>query len=103
MDAFPNEFLWGAACSAFQCEGAWDADGKGPGIWDDFCHDRAARHILDGTTGDEACDFYHHFREDVALMKRFGLRAYRFSVSWPRVIPDGAGEVNEAGCDSTTR
>lgn len=97
MKAFPKDFLWGVACASYQCEGAWDADGKGRSIWDDFCHDPDGQHIKNGDTGDVACDSYHRFREDVALMKAHGVRAYRFSVSWPRVIPDGDGAVNEAG------
>ena len=97
MERFPKNFIWGTACAAYQCEGGWDADGKGPSIWDEYCHDAAAGHIKNGDTGDVACDSYHRFREDVALMKEHGIRAYRFSVSWPRVIPDGDGAVNEAG------
>ena len=97
MKQFPENFLWGVACASFQCEGAWDADGKGPNIWDDFCHELGGGHIKNGDTGDVACDSYHHFREDVALMRAHGVQAYRFSVSWARVIPDGDGAVNEAG------
>lgn len=97
MSKYPKDFLWGVACASYQCEGGWDADGKGPNIWDDFCHDRAGRHILDGSSGDTACDSYHRFQEDVALMRAHNVRAYRFSVSWARVIPDGVGRVNEAG------
>ncbi len=96
MLSFPKDFLWGVACASYQCEGGWDEDGKGRSIWDDFCHDLSG-HIRNDETGDTACDSYHRFREDVALMKEFGVRAYRFSVSWPRVIPDGDGDVNEAG------
>ena len=96
MKQFPEKFLWGVACASYQCEGAWDEDGKGPSVWDDFCHDPAG-HIRYGDTGDIACDVYHRFREDIALMKKLGIKAYRFSVSWPRVIPDGDGAVNEAG------
>lgn len=96
MHSFPEKFLWGVACASYQCEGAWDEDGKGRSIWDDFCHDGEG-HIKNGDSGDIACDSYHRFREDVALMKAHGVKAYRFSVSWPRVIPDGEGEVNEAG------
>lgn len=95
--SFPKGFLWGAACAAFQCEGAWDADGKGPSIWDTFCHDIGKEHVRNDDTGDVACDFYHRYGEDIALMKQAGLQAYRFSVSWPRVLPKGTGEVNEAG------
>ena len=97
MKQFPETFLWGAACAAYQCEGAWNEDGKGRSIWDDFCHDRSAGHIRNDDTGDVACDSYHRFREDTALMAAHGIKAYRFSISWPRVIPDGDGEVNEAG------
>lgn len=97
MSQFPKGFLWGTACASYQCEGAWNEDGKGPSIWDDFCHDPNAHHIFNGDTGDVACDSYHRFREDIALMKQVGIQAYRFSISWPRVIPDGDGPVNEAG------
>ena len=97
MKQFPKDFLWGVACASYQCEGAWDEDGKGLSIWDEFCHDPGAENIKNRDTGDVACDSYHRFREDIALMKEHGIRAYRFSVSWPRVIPDGDGAVNEAG------
>ncbi len=95
--SFPKGFVWGAACAAYQCEGAWDADGKGPSIWDDFCHEDGKSHVSNNDTGDVACDFYHRYEEDIALMKQIGLKVYRFSVSWPRVMPNGTGEVNEAG------
>ena len=95
MVQFPKNFLWGVACASYQCEGAWDADGKGPSIWDDFTHEPG--HIKHGDTGDVACDSYHRFEEDIALMKAHGVPAYRFSISWPRVIPDGDGAVNELG------
>lgn len=92
---FPQNFIWGVACASYQCEGAWDEDGKGPSIWDDFTH--APGHIKNGDTGDRACDSYHRWKEDVALMKQHNIQAYRFSVSWPRIIPDGDGAVNEQG------
>ncbi len=94
---FPNGFLWGAATAAFQIEGAATADGKGPSIWDVFCATpgKTAR----GETGNVACDHYGRWREDVGLMCRLNLRAYRFSVSWPRVLPQGRGAVNQAGLD----
>ena len=94
---FPQDFLWGAATSAYQIEGGWNADGKGPSIWDHFCH--TPGHIANGETGDVACDHYHRFREDVALMRELGLQAYRFSINWPRVLPEGTGTVNQAGLD----
>lgn len=97
MSKFPKNFLWGAACASYQCEGAWNEDGKAPNIWDDFCHDPAANNIKNRDTGDIACDSYHRYREDVALMKQLNIKAYRFSISWARVIPDGDGEVNEQG------
>lgn len=97
MSAFPKDFIWGVACASYQCEGAWDEDGKGPNIWDDFCHELGGGHVKNGDTGDVACDCYHRVKEDVALMKAHNIRAYRFSVSWARIIPDGDGEVNERG------
>ncbi|MCZ7546107.1 MAG: GH1 family beta-glucosidase [Anaerolineae bacterium] len=94
---FPDGFLWGAATASYQIEGAWEADGKGESIWDRFSHTPGK--VQDGDTGDVACDHYHRYAEDVALMRGLGLKAYRFSISWPRVIPDGKGAVNEAGLD----
>jgi len=99
--AFPEGFVWGAATAAYQIEGAWDEEGKGPSIWDEFSH--TAGKIKNGDTGDVACDHYHRYREDVALMKSLGLNAYRFSISWPRVLPEGRGTVNEAGLDFYSR
>lgn len=95
MSLFPKGFLWGVAGAAYQCEGAWDADGKGRSIWDDFCH--AAGNVKNGDTGDAACDSYHRVAEDVALLARLNVQAYRFSVNWPRILPKGTGEVLEAG------
>lgn len=94
---FRENFAWGAATAAYQVEGAWATDGKGPSVWDMFC--RRPNAIWSGHTGDVACDHYHRYREDVALMKSVGLQAYRFSISWPRVLPDGEGRVNEPGLD----
>jgi beta-glucosidase len=94
---FPDGFLWGAATAAYQIEGAWDEDGKGPSIWDTFSH--TPGRVANGDTGDVACDHYHRMPDDVALMRELGLGAYRFSVSWPRVLPDGTGPVNELGLD----
>ena len=90
--AFPKGFLWGAASAAPQVEGAYNEDGKGLSIWDAL----SGGHVAHGDTPFVSCDHYHHFREDVALMKKIGLKAYRFSVSWPRVIPR-EGEINEKG------
>jgi beta-glucosidase len=87
--------IYGAATAAYQIEGAWNENGKGPSIWDAFV--REPGRIANGETGDIACDHYHRWREDVALMAELGLHAYRFSISWPRVLPDGDGRVNEAG------
>ncbi len=95
MSAFPQHFLWGAATAAYQVEGGHDADGKGPSIWDVFAHQPGA--TFQGTNGDVAVDHYHRFREDVALMAEQGLQSYRFSLSWPRLFPQGRGEINEAG------
>ena len=97
MSRFPEDFRWGVACASYQCEGAWDEDGKGPNIWDDFSHALNTNNVKNGDTGDVACDVYHRFREDVALMKAHNVKVYRFSISWARVIPDGDGEVNEKG------
>ncbi len=98
---FPHNFLWGAATSAYQIEGAWNEDGKGESIWDRFSHTPGT--IEDGSTGDVACDHYHRWPEDIALMKEMGLKAYRFSVSWPRILPAGRGKVNQAGLDFYSR
>ena len=92
---FPEKFIWGASTAAYQIEGAWNADGKGPSIWDEFSHTPGK--VMNNDNGDIACDHYHRFREDVALMKQLGLKGYRFSISWPRVLPNGTGKINEAG------
>jgi beta-glucosidase len=95
MSAFPADFLWGVATSAYQVEGSPRADGRGESIWDRFC--RTPGNVLGGATGDVACEHYLRYAEDVELMARLGLRAYRFSISWPRVFPDGSGPVNQRG------
>lgn len=92
---FPDGFLWGAATSSFQIEGAWDEDGKGPSKWDAFS--TIPGKTRSGDTAQVACDHYHRYKEDVALMKQLGLTAYRMSISWPRVMPTGEGQVNESG------
>jgi beta-glucosidase len=93
----PSGFTWGAATAAYQIEGAARADGRGESIWDRFSH--TPGRVQGGDTGDDACDHYHRFRDDVALMAELGLNAYRFSVAWPRIVPAGTGEVNPAGLD----
>ena len=94
---FPDDFLWGAATAAYQIEGAVAEDGRGVSIWDRFC--ATPGKVRNADSGAIACDFYHRYREDVALMRELGLTAFRFSVSWPRVLPDGRGKVNAAGLD----
>ena len=93
--SFRKDFIWGAATASYQIEGAAFEDGKGPSVWDRFSHEPGK--VLEGHTGDVACDHYHRFREDVQLMKAMGVKAYRFSLSWPRLLPQGTGEVNEQG------
>ena len=97
MTEFPTDFFWGAATSAYQIEGAAAQGGRGPSIWDVFC--RRPDVIYGGHHGDEACDHYHRFREDVAMFRALGLQAYRFSISWSRVLPDGVGARNHSGLD----
>ncbi len=96
-DPFPVGFAWGAATAAYQVEGAVHEDGRGESIWDRFSH--TSGRVRNGDSGDVACDHYHRYRDDVALMAELGLDAYRFSVAWPRVVPDGTGTVNQAGLD----
>ena len=95
MKSFPKDFTWGVATSAYQIEGAAFEDGKGASIWDAFC--TIPGKINNGENGLTACDHYHLYKEDVAMMKRMGIKNYRFSISWPRVMPTGTGSVNEAG------
>jgi beta-glucosidase len=94
---FPADFLWGTATAAYQIEGGVAEDGRGPSIWDTFSHTPGK--IERDENGDVASDHYHRWREDVALMARLGLRAYRFSIAWPRILPQGHGMVNQAGLD----
>jgi beta-glucosidase len=98
---FPDGFLWGTATSSYQIEGARDADGKGESIWDRFSH--APGNIKNNDTGDVANDHYHRWPEDVEIMKDLGLKSYRFSISWPRILPAGRGQVNQAGLDFYSR
>lgn len=92
---FPKDFIWGVATSSYQIEGAVNEDGKGASIWDEFAHTPGK--IMDGSNGDVACDHYHRFREDVRLMAQLGVKNYRFSICWPRILPEGTGKVNERG------
>jgi len=94
---FPSNFLWGAATASYQIEGAWNEDGKGESIWDRFSHTPGK--VTNGDTGDVACDHYHRYLDDIAIMRQLGLKAYRFSVSWPRVVPAGRGIINPRGLD----
>ncbi|HEY5903407.1 MAG TPA: GH1 family beta-glucosidase [Anaerolineales bacterium] len=98
---FPQDFLWGTATASYQIEGAWNEDGRGESIWDRFSHTPGK--VENGDTGDVACDHYHRWREDLALMKDLGLHAYRFSTAWPRILPEGTGRVNQAGLDFYSR
>lgn len=96
-DDFGTDFTWGVAHASYQVEGAWDADGKSPSIWDTFTE--RPRKIRGGTNAKVSCDFYHRYEEDTALVRDLGFGAQRFSISWPRVLPDGTGRVNQAGLD----
>jgi beta-glucosidase len=94
---FGPDFIWGTSTAAYQVEGAVAEDGRGLSIWDVFC--RKPGNILNGDTGDTACDHYHRYREDIGLMKQLGQQAYRFSVAWPRIFPNGRGKINQPGID----
>ncbi|SDR29316.1 GH1 family beta-glucosidase [Thermostaphylospora chromogena] len=96
-DAFPPGFVWGTATAAYQIEGAAAEDGRGPSIWDAFCAIPGA--VADGSSGEHACDHYHRWAEDLDLLVDLGVGAYRFSVAWPRVLPEGRGRVNRKGID----
>jgi len=94
---FPKDFVWGVAAASYQVEGAWNEDGKGPSVWDMFCRTPGA--VWQGQSGDVACDHYHRYPEDIALIKALRAHAYRLSISWPRVLPAGTGEFSVAGLD----
>lgn len=98
---FPDNFLWGTATASYQIEGGMKDDGKGESIWDSFSHTPGK--IKNGDTGDVACDHYHLWQNDISLMKSLGYKSYRFSLSWPRIIPNGGGNVNQAGLDFYNR
>jgi beta-glucosidase len=95
--SFPREFIWGAATAAYQIEGATTADGRGESIWDRFC--KTPGNVANGDTGEHACEHYLRWREDLEVMSSLGLQGYRFSISWPRIQPDGRGPVNQKGID----
>jgi beta-glucosidase len=97
MLRFPDGFLWGAATSAYQIEGGVAEGGRGVSIWDTFCQSEGK--VFQGHTGDVACDHYHRYAEDIELMRSLGLHAYRFSIAWPRVLPEGKGKINQQGLD----
>jgi beta-glucosidase len=99
--AFPAGFTWGAATAAYQIEGATDADGRGPSVWDTFS--RTPGKVRGGDTGEVACDSYRRYPQDADLLRSLGLTAYRFSVSWPRIFPSGGGQLNQAGLDHYKR
>ncbi len=102
MTAFPADFLWGASTSAYQIEGSPLADGAGPSNWHQFCHEGGkGAHLAPG--GDVACDHYHRWPEDIALMRGLGIKAYRFSISWSRILPEGRGRLNPRGLDFYSR
>ena len=98
MDAFPQGFVWGVATSAFQIEGAHDVDGRGPSIWDTYA--RQPGFIEDGSNANVACDHYHRYEHDLDLMAGLGVGAYRLSLAWSRILPDGDGAVNEEGIEA---
>ena len=95
--SFPHDFIWGAATASYQIEGAAHDDGRGESVWDRFC--ATPGKVRNGDSGEIACDFYHRYRDDAALMRELGLGAFRFSIAWPRILPTGRGSVNEAGLD----
>ncbi|MCL4515625.1 MAG: GH1 family beta-glucosidase [Firmicutes bacterium] len=97
MMQFPGDFVWGVATSAYQIEGAAKADGRGESIWDRFSYTPGK--VVNGENGDAACDHYHRYEEDLRLMASLGIRSYRFSFAWPRIFPDGTGQVNSKGMD----
>lgn len=95
--AFPKNFTWGVATSAYQIEGAWNEDGRGVSIWDTFSHTPGK--VVHNENGDVAADHYHRWKEDIALLSEMGIKAYRFSTAWPRILPDDTGKVNKKGLD----
>ena len=101
MKNFGKEFVWGAATSAYQIEGAFDKDGKGVSIWDNFSN--TPGNVMNNENGNMACDHYHRYEEDINLLAELGVKAYRFSISWTRILPSGKGEINQRGIDFYNR
>jgi len=97
LSAFPPDFVWGAATASYQIEGAANEDGRGESVWDRFC--ATPGKVRNGDNGAVACDFYHRYSDDIALMRELGIDAFRLSVAWPRVIPGGRGAVNAKGLE----
>ena len=98
---FPKDFSWGTATASYQVEGAWQEDGKGESIWDRFSHTPGK--VKNNDHGDIACDHFHRWEEDLRLLRDLGVNTYRFSLSWPRIMPDGSGRVNQKGLDFYAR
>ncbi len=98
---FPDGFLWGMATASYQVEGAWNEDGKSESLWDRFSHTQGK--VKGGATGDIACDQYHLYPEDIAILKRLNQKSYRFSISWPRIQPTGTGAPDQKGLDHYSR
>ncbi len=96
-EVFPDGFVWGAATASYQIEGAVHEDGRGSSIWDVFSHTPGK--VVNGDTGDLACDHYHRWRDDIGLMRDIALPNYRFSLSWPRILPEGTGRIEQKGLD----
>ncbi len=94
---FPENFVWGTASAAYQIEGAWNKDGRGLSIWDTFSHESGR--VFQNDNGDTAVDHYHCWEEDFGIMTGLGIKSYRFSVSWPRILPEGKGSINQPGLD----
>ncbi|MES2798930.1 MAG: GH1 family beta-glucosidase [Bacteroidota bacterium] len=97
FSAFGEDFLWGTSCSAYQIEGAWNEDGKGPSVWDTFTHQKG--NIYQNENGDTTVDFYHRYKEDIRYLKEMNFKVFRFSIAWSRILPNGTGEINQKGID----
>ena len=98
---FPSDFIWGASSAAYQIEGAWNIDGKSPSIWDTFTQTKGNVH--NDENANITCDFYNNYKQDISLMKEAGLKSFRLSTAWSRILPDGIGKVNQKGLDFYNR